>query len=132
MRDIEFRARYGYEKKWVYGYYIRRAEPSALDEIVHHYIVNDKYTYNINGDTLGQYTGLKDKNGVKIYDGDKVSDGEYTYTIGYMLMGYDSNLCGLMGFGFIEQSTTSRNEEFIELQYGDSYKDLEVIGNIHD
>lgn len=63
MREIKFRARNaGLPKCWIYGYFII--------ENGHNFIVNEDGKFKVIADTEGQYTGLKDKNGKKIYEGD--------------------------------------------------------------
>ena len=57
MREILFRAK-NLIGEWVYGYYLQRNG--------NHYINDDLIDLN----TLGQYTGLKDKNDNKIFEGD--------------------------------------------------------------
>lgn len=67
MREIKFRARLVDGKAtgaWVYGTYAKH--------IGHHVIFdeNSGVRHIIDPTTLGQYTSLKDKNGVEIYEGD--------------------------------------------------------------
>ena len=119
MREILFRAKRKDNGDWVYGDLIHNIDCVKVRERETD-INRIAKSYEVIPDTVGQYTGLKDKNGNEIYEGDIVT-GLFNYTdiIGHIVYGSDATFFierkGLYGIGL------NNAEDW-----------LEVIGNIHD
>lgn len=128
MREILFRGK-KLNGEWEYGYYVQ-ADYSWHDYGKHKewivcsaranggwFALQEKHA--VIPETVGQYTGLTDKNGKKIFEGDIVDILTENEEIG--IVEYDDGGFQVEANGFIVDFHTNINGT-----------DLEVIGNIYD
>ncbi|HAP4872845.1 TPA: hypothetical protein IU002_001944 [Enterococcus faecalis] len=87
---------------------------------------DESTVYLIDKETIGQSIGLRDKNGVEIFEGDIVQyrDGEYSY------LGIVKRDCYQF---FIDGIEPDDNYDFIDVSNTfDGTSSLEILGNIHE
>ena len=93
--------------------------------------IHDAAFYNVIPETVGQYTGLTDKNGKKIFEGDIIENiNQRIFVVEYGRHDLDCcNCCyeshDALGFYMKNEFGSAESDEKV-------WEDIEVIGNIHD
>lgn len=125
MREILFRGKRIDNGEWVEGFLVKHPSAVQIGDCSPWYISvppkdpdDNGGSYNIIPDTVGQFTGLADENGKKIFEGDMV--------VSYDLFGRTDG-CGIVTW----------NDLFVAWHMGEKsmygrIASYEVIGNIHD
>lgn len=142
MREILFRGKRVDNGEWVYGNY------AWIDDSCKQYFIfqNKPLEHEVIPETVGQYTGLTDKNGMKIFEGDILQCNNNPKDIVKIVFGK---------FSVIDMETETAVDEVTGwhceiiptdaisevlpfclpmplTDYYINYCDAEVIGNVHD
>ena len=125
MREILFRAKDKNTHEWVYGCYVRMLSAAGF---VYAILVpaenpdESNTIYPIIPGTVGEYTGLTDKNGKKIFEGDIVRYNDTLHKVVF---------CTINGCAFFGITYPDRGEVWNFDGITCAHK-MKIIGNIHD
>ncbi len=127
MREILFKGKRKDNGEWVEGWLVGKTCKTILSEaeVSAQIVDNDLVWHEVIPGTVGQYTGLTDINGVKIFEGDVIQkcsdnkDNEFIHDFGRVFWYPPWARFVFKAFNFQYQSI-------------DMYNKYEVIGNAYD
>ena len=150
MREIKFRAWIKRKKELLY---LKGFRYSGTEKIKITFPDEDHddctYTYLKKDVVIEQFTGLHDKNGKEIYEGDIVKFDDEAWSSSYTSCGTEYDSCEVVNYGVVGFDEETLRYDFVKykynenqveadlhenhaLEFSDFIQENEIIGNIHE
>ena len=156
MREILFRGKRVDNGEWVEGYYVKITSTTEVfhqsyKAIVHCIFPSEENSVKVEviPETVRRFTGLTDKNGKRIFEGDIFKFPDEVWESSYTPCGTEWDSRGIENYGVVGFDEYTARFDFIQYKYNensveadlhennniefaDFVKELEIFGNIHD
>ena len=141
MREILFRGKHIATGAWEYGFYVHIPNMRGEDKHLIQTLDEDGdmgLIHSVNPATVGQCTGLTDKNGKRIFEGDILQFGGRRLMVWWNGEAFQWQAKTVAGYDYIPYEVSDTDWTNVDL--GVIYSEIpilgkmttEVIGNIHD
>ena len=134
--SILFRGKPKGHAGWVTGFYVHLVSPKKQSHRIYTGYAetdcDDLYPdwFEVEPATVGQYTGLEDKGGTPIFEGDIIRTEKYGKIVGHANVKGCETFCVVYHPAMfrLERKKPDRGFNLVD----DGYSKMEIIGNIHD
>lgn len=132
-KDVKFRGKSKRTGEWLYGDLIRNTEGAfAVVPPFDVYEPQNGWLYEVEKETIGQFTVLLDKNGKEIYEGDIVRFGDTPYIVNGNK--YEGNVMMYRGAYCVRYYENWCHEYFFAPLFDYDFADRKtvILGNVYD